>query len=512
MSLLIKALDKAQEQARQAKSKRPHQLQTDQEPLINSVDALQANTQFKNELSSLKLASSTIGLTLEPNTKTAKLQADNLDHEILETKGDFERDSVIYPALKKPQVNQNGINANAQMATNVFTAKKYNPQHQSKSLIVFAVASLVFLLAIGIYFYQSSRFKIGGTAVIIEPPSKNLSDVSQEENRVNQNLSKSLAAPYIQPVAEPILENLAATTEVKELVPVNIKEELPLKVALSYADTANQNRNVNNKQNLITENSNTKPAPFNRKKVETSLAEDEVLIESKINNFIEAKVVKHSKTNTLIKDDDPTIASSSASMSVTKTLSQNSINPTLIGAFNAFNAGKDELALKMYKQVLQRDVHNSDALLGLAAIAQRQGRLADANGWYNKLLEVDPKNRFAMSFILENQPENALQNNETQIKNMLAKQPSDANLHALLGNYYAQNNQWAMAQQAYFDAYRLNANADNALNLAVSLDEMGKSKLALPYYLQALEIAQNSNSQIDKTSIEARITAIKPNE
>ena len=130
------------------------------------------------------------------------------------------------------------------------------------------------------------------------------------------------------------------------------------------------------------------------------------------------------------------------------------------------------------------------------------------------MLEVDPKNSVAISFLLENQPQNQNQNEntETQLKNMLVIQPNDANLHALLGNFHAQNNQWPAAQQAYFDAYRLNASAHNALNLAVSLDQMGKPALALPYYQQALAIAQDraqtGGSQIDKTSIEARIKAI----
>jgi uncharacterized protein HemY len=81
-------------------------------------------------------------------------------------------------------------------------------------------------------------------------------------------------------------------------------------------------------------------------------------------------------------------------------------------------------------------------------------------------------------------------------------------LHIALGNYYAERNQWSSAQQAYFDAYSLNASADNAFNLAVSLDHMGKPKLALPYYQRALELA-SSNSNIDKAALEARIAAIQ---
>jgi uncharacterized protein HemY len=91
---------------------------------------------------------------------------------------------------------------------------------------------------------------------------------------------------------------------------------------------------------------------------------------------------------------------------------------------------------------------------------------------------------------------------------MLAKNPNDANLHVALGNLYAEQNQWPAAQQAYFDAYSLNGSADNAFNLAVSLDQMGKPKLALPYYQRALAQA-SSTSGIDKAALEARIAAIQ---
>jgi uncharacterized protein HemY len=158
--------------------------------------------------------------------------------------------------------------------------------------------------------------------------------------------------------------------------------------------------------------------------------------------------------------------------------------------------------------VLQRDVRNVDALLGLGAIATRQGRDADANGWYGKVLEVDPRNSMAQAAMLDNQPQGNEANSESRIKNMLAKNPNDANLHVALGNLYAEQSQWPAAQQAYFDAYSLNTSADNAFNLAVSLDQMGKPKLALPYYQRALEQA-SSTSSIDKAALEARIAAIQ---
>jgi len=87
---------------------------------------------------------------------------------------------------------------------------------------------------------------------------------------------------------------------------------------------------------------------------------------------------------------------------------------------------------------------------------------------------------------------------------MIATAPDDANLQAALGDIYANQNQWSAAQRAYFDAYRLSQSAENAFNLAVSLDQIGKPVLALPYYREALQKAAPS-SAIDVNALEATL-------
>jgi tetratricopeptide (TPR) repeat protein len=226
-------------------------------------------------------------------------------------------------------------------------------------------------------------------------------------------------------------------------------------------------------------------------------------------NRLQASFSANKTTKKMRKSkNNAAIASDSASIQVSKSIPQAGVSPALMAAYEAYNAGNDKDAIKLYKQVLQRDVRNVDALLGLGAIAARQGRAADANGWYSKVLEVDPRNNIAKTAMLDNQSQGNESANETSLKNMLAKQPNDANLHVALGNLYAEQNQWPAAQQAYFDAYSLNKTADNAYNLAVSLDQMGKPKLALPYYLRALDQATEA-SNIDKAALQARIAAIQ---
>jgi len=197
------------------------------------------------------------------------------------------------------------------------------------------------------------------------------------------------------------------------------------------------------------------------------------------------------------------------------------VDPTLLAAYEAYSRGDDAAAQKQYRQVLQGDTRNVDALLGMAAIALRQSRYADANGWYQKVLEIEPRNSTALSAVANSQISSESAGSatatadsagtESRIKSMLAQQPEAANLHAALGNLYAAQSQWSLAQAAYFNASRYAPNsADYAFNLAVSLEQRGKSGLALAQYQRALSLLNNSGaSSLDKAQLEARIQALQ---
>lgn len=187
------------------------------------------------------------------------------------------------------------------------------------------------------------------------------------------------------------------------------------------------------------------------------------------------------------------------------------VDPTLMAAYQAFTRGEDASAQQQYRQVLQRDIRNVDALLGMAAIAQRQGRDDDAAGWYQKVLVIDPQNSIAQTALVNSPASAETANNESRIKSMLAQQPEAAHLHAALGDFYAERGQWASAQAAYFEASRFApSNADYIFNLAVSLDQMGKQHLALAQYQRALELLnQSGGSTPDRAILEARIQALQ---
>lgn len=208
---------------------------------------------------------------------------------------------------------------------------------------------------------------------------------------------------------------------------------------------------------------------------------------------------------------EPVIAPREEAVKVTRNAVEIGVNPDLAIAYQAFNAGDAAKAQAYYRRVLQSDVRNVDALLGMAAIASRQGRARDAAGWYGKVLEVDPRNSVAQAALVSGLAQVDPVAAESRIKNLLAVKPDAAHLYAALGSLYAEQEEWAQAQQAYFQAHHFApANADYAFNLAVSLDHLGKASLALQYYKQSLELLSRSGSgNIDRVQLESRILQLQ---
>ena len=72
-------------------------------------------------------------------------------------------------------------------------------------------------------------------------------------------------------------------------------------------------------------------------------------------------------------------------------------------AYAAFQLGKFDLATDLYRRALGRDPGRVDALLGLAAIAMRENRIAEAHRLYREVLATAPRHPVASAalFMLE---------------------------------------------------------------------------------------------------------------
>ena len=179
------------------------------------------------------------------------------------------------------------------------------------------------------------------------------------------------------------------------------------------------------------------------------------------------------------------------------------IDPILNNAYLANRSGNLDQAQQLYLRAHNLDSNNSDALLGLAAIAQRRGDDKIAVHYYAQVMAIDPRNAVAnagMSALTTDA------NRESRLKILLNEQQDSPSLHFALGNYYAEQSRWAEAQQAYFDAYKVEpGNAELAFNLAVSLDRLGQTKPAVQYYQRALQLDPGNHAGFDHATISQRI-------
>jgi len=185
------------------------------------------------------------------------------------------------------------------------------------------------------------------------------------------------------------------------------------------------------------------------------------------------------------------------------------LNPQLQAAYQAYQAGEDAVAQRHYQAVLDGNAQNRDALLGLAALAQRSGRSAHAQGYYQQVLTLYPGDELAEAGLLLGQT-NPTDDQESLLKSQLAYAPQATATQFALGNFYSRQGRWGDAQQAYFEAYRGQSNhPDYAYNLAVSLDHLGKTQAALTYYQKALTLATDRPAQgFTKTQVTQRIAAL----
>ena len=201
-------------------------------------------------------------------------------------------------------------------------------------------------------------------------------------------------------------------------------------------------------------------------------------------------------------------AKATPGMSIAHTQETDSVMPTLLDAYQAYQRGDYVTATQGYRSVLEKDAHNRDALLGLGAIAQQQNQDETAVHYYQKVLLLDPRDPVAQA-AMSSYRTNAGEDSESHLKQLLGEQPNSSALHYALGNVFMQQSRWAEAQQSYFNARTLEPNNPQfTYNLAISLDHLGQSKLALQYYQQALQLDAANTGGFDHALAQQRLNEL----
>ncbi len=199
---------------------------------------------------------------------------------------------------------------------------------------------------------------------------------------------------------------------------------------------------------------------------------------------------------------------SAAGIRVSPTRAGNPVFAALSLAYAAYQRGDDATALTHYRIAAELDATNRNALLGLAAIAQRRGDLPEARRFYQRLLDLNPKDSVVVSALLAMRDERNVINDESWLKSMLRDEPRAAHLHFGLGLRYVAQERWPDAQGSFFEAVRYAPdNSDYNFNLAVTLDRLGKQRSAANYYRRAIEYATGAQS-FDVDAAKTRLATI----
>ena len=179
----------------------------------------------------------------------------------------------------------------------------------------------------------------------------------------------------------------------------------------------------------------------------------------------------------------------------------------LQAGYAKLQSGQVEAARIDYEAALKNDPNNVDALLGLAAIAQQQGKARDAERYQRRAVDANPTDAAAQAAALSvSEPQAA----ESRLKLLLSQQPESGPLNFALGNLQARQTRWPEAQQAYFNAVAADPdNPDYLFNLAVSLDQIRQPKLAAQHYRLALEAAQLRPAAFDRERVRARLEQLQ---
>ena len=217
-------------------------------------------------------------------------------------------------------------------------------------------------------------------------------------------------------------------------------------------------------------------------------------------------------------------ATTRVKLALAKPTSAPQISPALSAGYAALAAGDYALAKRRYAEAISANANSADAHLGFATAAARDGESADfalAIRHYQRVLEIDPRNSTASAALIvlgggpgvaSSGAPRSVAAQEAALRMLVSQDPSAANAHFLLGNLFAENRRWREAQQAFFEAARLQPqNADYSYNLAVSLDHLGQGAAAADFYKRAR--AATSKGQFDTAAVDRRIAALssKPN-
>ncbi len=438
---------------------------------ISSLKPTAADTLVQDDIAAALMEESGFSLSeeagfSEPSTKATKSAAIKTEKPVKPAKNPTQESASEMAAISASTAASPSAGEQRQAAINLLTtSNKQNRSAGNRRSLYLGLAGLILLLGLGGGFYYYLQTLDQTQQLVMQPPQGPASQPAA---------SVKLVTP--QTAAQPVL------AEVKQA------PALPVTAAVTVPEESA-------KAGVTTAQASTSP--------EDNVAQAVIAKPGPVTKSGTPRKSMASRRQAMMDQDSP--------MKVSRlNKGKPAIDATQAEAYLAFQAGDNAAAEQLYQQLLRSDPRNIDALLGLAAVAARQDHANDAVNHYQRVLELDPNNNVAQEGMILLLAQSNPTESVSRLKTMITQQPDSAHLYAALGGIYADQNQWPDAQQAYFQAFSLDANnADYAFNLAVSLDQMRKPDLALNYYQQALALLGKQGGAFDKATLENRINQLR---
>ena len=180
-------------------------------------------------------------------------------------------------------------------------------------------------------------------------------------------------------------------------------------------------------------------------------------------------------------------------------------------AYNSVLVGQYEIAIQMYKEILQKEPQNLYAKYSLGVVYQRLAQNKQAKNIYYDLLKGDAENKDEIisniiAILIEEAPREAIY----MLNRLTIQNPEKHYLFASMALAYEKISDYNSAIKNYTKALELDYNnMDYCYNLGVLFDENNEYEKALEMYAIVVKNNDSSNREIALDSVKRRIEKIK---
>ena len=179
-------------------------------------------------------------------------------------------------------------------------------------------------------------------------------------------------------------------------------------------------------------------------------------------------------------------------------------------AYNSVLVGQYEIAIEIYKEILQKEPKNLYAKYSLGVVYQRLSQFKQAKNIYYELLRGDAENKDEVinniiAILIEESPREAIY----MLNRLTIQNPEKHYLFASMALAYEKISDYNSAIKNYIKALELDYNNLNyCYNLGVLYDQNKQYEKALEMY-ELIVKNNNSNPEIAIDSVKRRIEKIK---